>query len=143
MGAVLSLSLPYFYLAHVMLISVRVGAALLFAPIWGDPGIPQTMRILMVFAISLGIAAITPFSPAAYANPGLAIPGEVLIGTLLSMGIRLAFASLQMGGQLISFHIGLSAVQAIDPQTQNRSTLMSSFLTLIGYGLVLAADQHH
>ena len=116
---------------------------MLFAPIWGYPGIPQTMRILMVFAIAVGIAAVTPFFPQAYGNPGLVIPGEVLIGTLLSMGIRIAFAGLHMGGQLISYHLGFSAVQAIDPQTQNRSTLMSMFMSMFGYVVILAADQHH
>jgi flagellar biosynthetic protein FliR len=122
---------------------MRVGAALLFAPLWGHPGIPQPMRVLLVFTISLGIATVTPFSPEAYANPGLVIPSEILIGLLLSMGIRIAFAGLHMGGSLISYHLGFSAVQVIDPQTQNRSTLMSAFLTLFGYMMILATDQHH
>lgn len=122
---------------------MRVGAALLFAPIWGHPGIPQPMRVLLVFTISLGIATITPFSPQAYDNPGLVIPTEVLIGMLLSMGIRIAFAGLHMGGQFISYHLGFSAVQVIDPQTQNRSTLMSAFLTLFGYMMIFTTDQHH
>lgn len=143
MDGVLSLTIPYFYLSHVMLISVRVGAALLFAPIWGHPGIPQSMRIMMVFTIALGIAAVTPFYPQAYTNPGLVIPGELLIGILLTMGVRIAFAGLHMGGHLMSYHLGFSSVQSIDPQTQNRSTLMSVFMTLFGYMLILATDQHH
>jgi flagellar biosynthesis protein FliR len=138
-----SLAIPYFYIAHLLLISMRVGAALLFAPLWGHPGIPQPMRVLLVFTISLGIASVTPFSPQAYSNPGLVIPSEILIGLLLSMGIRIAFAGLHMGGQFISYHLGFSAVQVIDPQTQNRSTLMSAFLTLFGYMMILTTDQHH
>jgi flagellar biosynthetic protein FliR len=143
MDGSLSLAIPYFYIAHLLLISMRVGAALLFAPLWGHPGIPQPMRVLLVFTISLGIASITPFNPQAYANPGLVIPSEILIGLLLSMGIRIAFAGLHMGGQFISYHLGFSAVQVIDPQTQNRSTLMSAFLTLFGYMMILTTDQHH
>ena len=143
MDGTLSLAIPYFYIAHLLLISMRVGAALLFAPIWGHPGIPQTMRVLLVFTISLGIASVTPFSPQAYNNPGLVIPSEILIGLLLSMGIRIAFAGLHMAGQFISYHLGYSAVQVIDPQTQNRSTLMSAFLTMFGYMLILTSDQHH
>src|SRR4051812_22202760 len=135
MDGVLSLAIPYFYIAHILLVSMRVGAALLFAPIWGHPGIPQPMRILLIFTISLGIASITPFAPDAYNNPGLVIPSEIMIGMLLSMSIRIAFAGLHMGGQFISYHLGYSAVQAIDPQTQNRSTIMSVFLTMFGYML--------
>jgi flagellar biosynthetic protein FliR len=143
MDATISLAIPYFYIAHLLLISMRVGAALLMAPIWGHAGIPQQMRILLIFTISAGVASITPFSPKAYENPGLVIPTEILIGMLLSMGIRIAFAGLHMAGQFISYHLGYSSVQLIDPQTQNRSNMMSVFLTLFGYMMILTTDQHH
>src|SRR2546423_1285575 len=48
----ISLSIPYLYLLHVLIISIRVGATLLFAPIWGDPGLPQYLRVVLVFAIA-------------------------------------------------------------------------------------------
>lgn len=138
-----SLSIPYLYLLHVMIISVRVGATLLFAPIWGYPGLPQYLRIVLVFSIAAGVAAVTPFSAQAYTNPGLVMPTEFLIGFLLSMGIRIAFAGLHMGGHLVSYHLGFSAVQAVDPQTMNKSTLMSGYLTMLGYVILLASNQHH
>src|SRR5437868_2299194 len=117
----LSLSLPYLYLLHVLLISIRGGATLLFAPIWGYPGLPQSLRVLLVFSIAAGVSVVTPFYPQAYLTPGLILPTEFLIGMLLTMGIRIAFAGLHLGGQLVSYHLGFSAVQTIDPQTQNRS----------------------
>jgi flagellar biosynthesis protein FliR len=139
----ISLSIPYLYLLHVLIISIRVGSTLLFAPIWGYPGLPQYLRIILVFSIAAGMSGVIPFNPAAYTNPGLILPVEFLIGLLLTMGIRIAFAGLHMGGQLLSYHLGFSAVQTIDPQTQNRSTLMSSYLTMLGYVIILASDQHH
>lgn len=139
----ISLSIPYLYLLHVLIISIRVGATLLFAPIWGYPGLPQYLRIILVFSMAAGMSVVIPFNPEAYTNPGLVVPVEFLIGLLLTMGIRIAFAGLHMGGQLLSYHLGFSAVQAIDPQTQNRSTLMSSYMTMLGYVIILATDQHH
>src|SRR5438552_12010458 len=106
----ISLSIPYLYLLHVMIISVRVGATLLFAPIWGYPGLPQYLRILLVFSIAAGVSVTVPFNSAAYTNPGLILPTEFLIGLLLTMGIRIAFAGLHLGGQLVSYHFGFSAV---------------------------------
>jgi flagellar biosynthesis protein FliR len=140
---VISIAIPYLYLLHVLTISVRVGSALLFAPIWGHPGLPNYLRIMLVFSIAAGVSVIVPFNPAAYTNPTLIFPAEFLIGLLLATGIRIAFAGLQFAGQLVSYHLGFSAVQAIDPMTQNRSTLMSSYFTLVGYSLILAANQHH
>ena len=68
-----SLSIPYLYILHVVIISIRVGAALLFAPIWGHPGLPQYLRIVLVFSIAVGVAAMTPFTPDAVTNPGPAL----------------------------------------------------------------------
>ncbi|HYR85237.1 MAG TPA: flagellar biosynthetic protein FliR [Terriglobia bacterium] len=139
----ISLAIPYFYLLHVLIISVRVGGTLLFAPIWGYPGLPQYLRVMLVFSIAVGVSAVTPFNIQAYSNPGLVLPTEFLIGLLLSMGIRIAFAGLNMGGHIVSHHMGFSAVQAIDPQTMNRSALMSGYLTMLGFVMILASNQHH
>lgn len=139
----ISLSIPYLYLLHVLIISIRVGSTLLFAPIWGYPGLPQYLRLMLVFSIAAGISVVVPFNAQALANPGLVFPAELLIGLLLTMGIRIAFAGLHMGGQLVSYHLGLSMAQAVDPQTQNRSTLISGYFTMVGYVLVLASNQHH
>jgi flagellar biosynthesis protein FliR len=138
-----SLAIPYLYLIHVLIVSMRVGSGLLFAPIWGHPGLPQYLRVLLVFSIAAGLSAIVPFNADAYANPGLLLPTELLLGVLIAMGIRIAFAGLHLGGQLIGYYLGFSAVQAIDPQTQNRSTLMSSYLTMLGYLFLLVSNQHH
>src|SRR5581483_6533678 len=88
----ISLSIPYLYLLHVLVISIRVGSTLLFAPMWGDPGLPQYLRVILVFSIAAGMSVVIPFNPQAYLNPGLILPTEFLIGMLLTMGIRIAFA---------------------------------------------------
>src|SRR5437016_11527369 len=103
MSGVVSLAIPYFYLIHILVIAVRVGGALLFAPIWGSSGFPQYLRIILVFSIAAAIASVVPVNEQAYASPGLILPGEFLIGLLLSMGIRIAFAGLQFGAQMLSF----------------------------------------
>src|SRR2546421_5385853 len=133
MDGIISLSLPYFYLIHILVVSVRVGGALLFAPIWGSNALPSYLRILLIFSIWAVIASVVPYNEQAHANPGLVLPMEFLIGLLLSMGIRIAFAGLQFGAQMLSHHLGFSMVQTIDPATANRSTLMSGFLSMLGY----------
>src|SRR5437588_11739948 len=114
MAGIISLSIPYLYLIHVLVVAVRVGGALLFAPIWGYSGFPQHLKILLVFSMALAVAAVTPFNQQAYLNPGMILPGEFLIGLLFSMGIRIVFAGLHFGGQLIGYHLGFSAIQTID-----------------------------
>jgi flagellar biosynthesis protein FliR len=143
MKDVFALSIPYFDLIHVAVVFVRVGAALFFSPIWGHPGLPHYLRILLVLSTSLMISEVTAVNAAAYSSPALLIPTEFLIGLLLCMGIRIAFAGLHLAGQLIGYYLGFSTVQTIDPSTANRSTMMANFLTMAGYALILATNQHH
>jgi flagellar biosynthetic protein FliR len=143
MTGVLSLAVPYFGLIHILVVFIRVSGALLFAPVWGHPGLPAFLRVILLFSTALMIASVAPAGDMVYTNPGLVIPAEFLIGLLLGMGVRIAFAGLHFGGQMLGFHLGYSAVQTIDPTTANRSTLMSGFMTLAGYSLLLATDQHH
>src|SRR5205823_7020323 len=128
----ISLSIPYLYLLHVLIISIRVGAALLFAPIWGYPGLPQYLRTLLVFAIAAGISVVVPFNAAALSSPGVIFPAELLIGLLLTMGIRIAFAGLLMGGQLVSYHLGSSVEKSIAPRSTKRQTELVQLLTVYG-----------
>src|SRR5579864_8827884 len=101
MAGAISLAIPYFYLIHILIVAVRVGAALLFAPIWGSTAFPQYLRILLIFSIAAVIASVVPINDQAYTNPGIVLPAEFLIGLLLSMGIRIAFAGLQLGAQMV------------------------------------------
>jgi flagellar biosynthetic protein FliR len=140
---VFSLAIPYFYMIHVLVVAVRVGAALLFAPLWGYAGFPTYFRIVLVFSIAVALASVIPFSEQAYLNPLAVLPAEFIIGLLLSMGIRIAFAGLHFGGHLVSHFIGYSMVQTIDPTTANRSSVMSGFLSMFGYVIILATNQHH
>lgn len=143
MPEVLSLQIPYFYVLHVAMVGIRIGAMLLFSPIWGNPALPSQVRILLVFVTAAGVAPAVAVDESAFEQLILIIPGEFFVGLLLGMGIRIAFAVLHFAGQLVGFSMGFSAVSAIDPQTQNRSTLMSGFFTMIGYALFLGTNQHH
>ena len=143
MDDIFRLQLPYYQIVHVVIVGVRIGAMLLFSPIWGSPSIPVQVRLFLVFVTAAGISTIIPFNQAAYEHPEMVLGTEFFIGLLLGMGVRIAFAVLQFAGHMIGFSVGFSAVTAIDPLTSNRSTLMAGFLTMMGYVLFLGTDQHH
>ena len=143
MGEIFALQIPYLYVLHVLIVAIRIGAMLLFSPIWGSPALPSHVRLLLVFVTSASVAPMVPFNQETINNPLLVLPTEFFIGLLLGMGLRIAFAALQFAGHLVGFSMGFSAVTAIDPQTQNQSVLMSSYFTMIGYALFLSSNLHH
>ena len=143
MDDIFRLQLPYNQIVHVLIVSVRIGAMLLFSPIWGSPAIPPQVRLFLVFVTAAGVSTVIPFNMEAYQHPEMVLGTEFFIGLLLGMGVRIAFAVLQFAGHMIGFSIGFSAVTAIDPLTKNQSTLMSGLLTMMGYALFLGTDQHH
>jgi hypothetical protein len=68
-----SLTIPYLYLLHVLIISLRWErhySSLRF----GAPGLPQYLRVILVFSIAVGVSVIAPFNAEVYAHPGLVLP---------------------------------------------------------------------
>ena len=86
MDDIFRLQLPYYQIVHVVIVGVRIGAMLLFSPIWGSPAIPGQVRLFLVFVTAAGISTVIPFNQAAYEHPEMVLGTEFFIGLLLGMG---------------------------------------------------------
>lgn len=73
----------------------------------------------------------------------LAVTSELLIGFIAGLFLSIVFAMLQLAGMQISFVMGFTMANVIDPQTSTSIPLMSQFLSLIGLMIILAFNGHH
>jgi len=62
---------------------------------------------------------------------------------ILGLAANLVFAGIQYAGQLISFQVGFSLIQLIDPQTNVESPVFSFFHNYIGLLFFLLLNGHH
>lgn len=127
---------------QLLFLSVRVGAALLAAPMVGVLAVPPTLRALLALSFAVFVALWIPpvqtpdmMSFAAV----LALVQEVLIGAALGIVLQLAFAVPLIAAEQISGTMGLAIATSIDPASGAQSGALGTYfgllLTLLFYAI--------
>tara|TARA_B110000495_G_C23035566_1_gene618316 strand:+ start:803 stop:1579 length:777 start_codon:yes stop_codon:yes gene_type:complete len=112
----------------------RVTSLVLTAPIFGSRAVP--LKIRFGIAVLLSLAAfplITPpnFEPTNLEDLFSAVFSEVVIGSLLGLGVMIMFSAAQFAGTVIGQMAGIQISNTLDPQTgENTSTISQMFAIL-------------
>lgn len=127
------------------LISIRLAAMILAAPLFSAAAITLPIRIALVMSIA---AIITPtvtvqLPNLASLNGFLIITQEILLGLSVGFIMQLAFAAVAMAGEQISFSTGLGFAAMIDPQTGAQSPVITQFLSILLTFIFLSVQAHH
>jgi flagellar biosynthesis protein FliR len=106
-----------------LILFARIGAIVMLLPVFSDDAIPGRIRLLLAFAITLGLWGllsdrVLPLvaDPARSRAdlPGLLL-GECLTGLALGTIVRIVFQAAAMAGSIISLQVGLTS--ALVPDT--------------------------
>jgi len=134
-------------IVSMLLILARCSGIFVFTPFLGSVNIPAQARVILSFAVSYVFSLSftlppLPFLPS-ITSLLFGIAGELFIGVVIGFAAHALFAGLQFAGQMIGFHIGLSLVNTIDPQSSTRSTALSVYQNYLGTMLFLGLNGHH
>lgn len=131
----------------LVLVFARMGSALMVLPLFGEQSIPARARLLFAVAVTM---TITPFlTPSLPTLPptvsGLAILliGEILIGILLALLVRILFTALEVAGSAIVFQMGLSSATIFNPMISEQTSAVASLLGLVALVIMMQTDMHH
>ena len=119
----------------------RVASLVLTAPIFGSRSVPLKVRIGIAVLLSLiAFPLITPsnFEPANLESLLSAIFSEIVIGSLLGLGVMIMFSAAQLAGTVIGQMAGIQISNTLDTQTgENSSTISQMFgiLSLAAFAL--------
>lgn len=130
-----------------LLVSIRVLALLISAPIFGERIVPTRVRVGLSVAVALVLTPVLP-TGALPSDPsgwqlGTAIFSEVTIGFVLGLAARMVFAGVALFGQVASIQSGLGAAAVLDPTTGERSLAMASLFQAFAILIYFAIDGHH
>lgn len=116
-------------------------------PALGETSIPVRVRLFLALSVSIIIYTLVrgavPIMPVAPVALGVLIICEVLIGIMMGLSIRLLVSALHVAGTVIAMQSGLAMAQAFDPAQGGQSSLVATFMTLLGVTLVFVTDLHH
>lgn len=133
------------WVQHYFWTFTRIGGVLMTAPVLGSMHASRRVRLMLGLALTLIIAPITPvaavsamFSAAWY----LMTLQQFVIGVAIGFVLMLAFEAVVMGGEIISYGMGLSFAQLADPVRGVSTPVVGQFLLVLATLLFLAMNGH-
>jgi flagellar biosynthetic protein FliR len=135
--------------AAFLLTFARVGTLVMLMPGVGDQLVSPRLRLAFAVLLTLvlfpTVKPLLPMQGGAIAGPALVglLFGEILVGLMLGLSVRMVLAALQTAGMVISQQLGLSYAMTVDPMQGGQQAALGNFLSLMGITLILATDLHH
>jgi flagellar biosynthetic protein FliR len=133
------------WLVGVLLVTIRVAAAMYFLPIFGATHVPSLVRIVWVIALAIVLHASVGVS-VGFPEDGLALAlaagSEVVIGGCLAFGLLTAYAATQFAGRGLDIQMGFGVASVLNPGTRSRGSLLGSLLGMVFLAVFLALDGH-
>jgi flagellar biosynthetic protein FliR len=141
----LTVSMPQ--LQMFFLVFMRTGAFLMSIPMLNSPSVPVLFRLALTLAASLLIFPLlglpAPPASADVFTLTVAAGGEVLIGLLAGLAIRLIFEGVQLAGELAGYQMGLAIAEVIDPASEDQVAILAQFTSLLATVVFLVLNGHH
>lgn len=130
----------------VVLLSTRLAALFLVAPLFQAMAVPTMVRVLLTWALAVAIAM--PLAPAVPAPAGIApmivlLALQAAIGAALGLAVLFALSAFNIAGRLLDLQSGFALAQVLDPVTKRQAPVLTSLLGVLAVVLFLAADGHH
>lgn len=129
------------------LIFLRVGAIMMFIPVFDSRNIPVLFKAGLAFSVSILLFPILkldniPFITSAIPF-GIGVIGEVMMGAVIGLSVRLIFAGIQLAGQLAGFQMGLAIANVMDPVTSAQVSIIAQLNNLMAMLIFLTINAHH
>jgi flagellar biosynthetic protein FliR len=129
-----------------MLTFARVGTLVMLMPGIGEQLIPARARLGLALLLSLVLFPLTRTLLPSGGPPASVIGvliGEVAVGLVLGLSVRMVVGALQTAGNIVAQQLGLAFAMSLDPAMGGQQAAIGNFLTLLGITLIFAADLHH
>jgi flagellar biosynthetic protein FliR len=125
---------------RVLLVFMRVGAAMSLLPAFGEQAVPQRIKLVITLAFTLVVAPASGEMPQSETGHFSAMAAEVVIGLALGISLRLMVLGLQTAGSIAANATSLSQLfGGAGPEPQ---PALSNLLVMSGLALALAAGLH-
>jgi flagellar biosynthetic protein FliR len=136
------------WLLCVLLLTVRLTAAVALSPAFTAFGLPVSVRLALIFAVAALVFADGRPVPQAegWANDPSRLLGPVLvelgIGALMGLSVQVVLAAFAVAGRLMDVQAGFAIGSIFDPLTRSSSNVLGALLGLLGVVLFVAGDAH-
>lgn len=131
------------FLSAALLLTMRLGSALMTMPVFSSPGIPARVKALFVLVLVVLLAPIAQAIPGSQVElTAPALLSEVAVG--LCFGLTLAFLNeaLLFASSLMSTAFSFSLANLLDPNSMVETEVLGTVLSWMGLLVLLSAGLH-
>lgn len=130
----------------LLLVLCRIGAAAMLLPGIGDVALGPRFRLMLAAGLSLVVVPVAgplPGIPDSVPAMLLLVAGELAVGALLGLTVRLIASALHVAGTVIAMQTGLASAMVFDVTAGQAGALTAGFLSMVGVLFLFATDLHH
>ena len=130
------------WLTPVLWPFLRALALFTALPVFSQRAVPMRVKIGLALFIALAAQPSLPPIPVVQLDSALAVMvlvQQLLVGFTLGFAVRVVFAAVEMGGELIGLQMGLNFAGFFDPATASQGTASGRFFgTLVAFLFILS-----
>jgi flagellar biosynthetic protein FliR len=130
-----------------LLLLARCGGVVALGPVFGSTTLPPMLRAGLAGMLAI---LLTPL----LAERGLGLPtsvpglaaallGELLIGAVLGLAVRMVFAGIGIAGELAAVQMGIGLPAALDPHSMSQVSSVNHLLDQVAILVFLIVGGHH
>lgn len=133
------------WLLQFFLPFARITGVFMVAPVFGMRVMPARLRLILALLLTLLVVpqlpapmALTPFG----ADWWLALLQQVGLGLVIGFVLQMMMEAVMLGGELVSYSMGLSFAQMADPLRGGSAPLLGQFLQVLALLIFLSMQGH-
>ena len=133
------------YVTTFFLLFIRWSSLIAFLPVFNSTTIPNSIKasfVLWLTFVTYPMVPIITFEPTT-TNLFLAIINEATFGFFTGIAIQIVFMILSFTGELVSFVMGLTMANIVDPASGQQTPVIGQIFNLVAITIFLAVNGHH
>jgi flagellar biosynthetic protein FliR len=132
--------------AAFVLVLIRLSMVVAFAPILGSPNVVTEAKVAIALTLAFVVAPTVGFTaglmPMGLFSIAWLAVGEMIMGLALAFMLRMILETANLAGEYLSFQMGMTMVNLMDPQTGAQVPVVSRLVYIVFTLLFLFANGH-
>jgi len=143
----ISINISSYQIYVVCIIFIRVCAIILSIPFLDSKNVPVLVKIGLSLAISIILIQIINSDNFIIRSSTttfiLGLIGEVLLGLIIGLSVKLVFSGIQLAGQLVGIQMGFGMAMVLDPMAGSQVSLIAQIKNIFAMLIFLTINAHH
>lgn len=131
------------------LVFFRIGAMMLFAPLFGSARVPRRLKVMMALVLAMVVCSSPQLAhaqvPQTTWGMAVGIGAEILFGLAMGTLVSFVFIATQWAGEIIGQQMGLNISEVLDPQFGAAGSLVGDMYFMLTMVVFLSplVNGHH